>query len=234
MKRASVLLVTVAMGCGGDDRRPAEPSTVEIEATSEDATAMSTPQVPNSPASLPQTVDQCIAAVLRAQELVAAAGGAGDPAADLYVRALDELEEGDRDEAQRTLLTLVETHKSSELVPYAYLHFGELFFLRAKTEPRMWSVAGNFFRQVTKYPNEHTRSLAHIRGAEVEEARGEHGEAVAQYAKAARSLQAGSGPCRDVLLAEVERGLVRTYPEVGDPAKRCAFFAKVLPNRPCP
>lgn len=175
-----------------------------------------------------------MAAVRRAHDTMASARHNGDPAADLYARSLDAIDDGQLDQARELLLELTEKYKSSALVPYAFLQFGELFFLQAKSEPSMWSVAGNFFRQVTKYPNEHTRSFAHIRGAEVEEARGEHAEALAQYAKAARSLQAGSGPCRDVLLAEVEQGLVRTYAEVGDPAKRCAFFAKVLPNRPCP
>ena len=53
---------------------------------------------------------------------------------------------------RKTYLELVQNWKKSRFVPLTYFAFGELFADEARSDPAKWPVAGNFYREVLKYP----------------------------------------------------------------------------------
>jgi predicted Zn-dependent protease len=229
-----VLMAAGWLGCGGATPPSAEPTAstmVEVEATESADTPVPAPK--RRPVAKAPRKDGCRHSLPRGEKTLAAARGRGDEASHLYGRALTAIDEGDLDRGRQVLLELVENHKDSDLVPYAYFQFAELYFDLASRDPNQWPVALNFYREVEKYvfPG---RPYARLRAAEVSEASGEIEDALMFYTQTARELRGWSDPCHDMLLYTVERGLDRTYAQVGDPAKRCDFFRHLLPHRPCP
>ncbi|MEQ9318621.1 MAG: tetratricopeptide repeat protein, partial [Polyangiaceae bacterium] len=145
----------------------------------------------------------------------------------LYYLAYEYEQAGDLERARKVYLELTENWKKSRFVPNAYLAFGELFFQEAQGDPSKWPIAGNFYKEVLKYPPPDNKLWGYgaYKLAYVYWNQGEYGQAIDEFKKVIDfSKKYASLPNAKGLGKSARRDIIPVYALAGDPGKAYTFF----------
>ncbi len=145
----------------------------------------------------------------------------------LYYLAYEYEQAGNLDKAREVYLELTEHWKKSRFIPNAYLAFGELFFNEAQGDPSKWAYAGNFYREVLKYPAPENKlyGYAAYKLGYVEWNQGNYDKAIDQFKTV---IQFGQKypqlPNAKGLAKSARRDIIPVYALKGDPRRAYSFF----------
>ena len=145
----------------------------------------------------------------------------------LYYLAYEYEQAGQLEKARKVYLELTENWKKSRFVPNAYLAFGELFFQEAQSDPSKWPIAGNFYKEVLKYPPPDNKLWGYgaYKLAYVYWNQGEYGKAIDEFKKVIDfSKKYASLPNAKGLGKSARRDIIPVYALAGDPGKAYSFF----------
>ncbi len=134
---------------------------------------------------------------------------------------------GDLSRARKRYLELVEKHKRSRFVPVTYLRFGDLFADEGKADPSKYSLAGNFYREVLKYPAPENVVFyyAALRGGMNHQAMGKHTQALGAFKRAAEGEKSQpTAHCMTYLADQARHKIIRSYLKAGHPRRAFHFF----------
>lgn len=185
------LAASVAAGCGA-----AEAPSDGIDLSSPTATA-TTAAIPTArrarrpPPPKKQTYVECVAELRAAARVVATPDGADDS----YERAYTAERSGERDNARKLYLKLLQEQPRSAYVPPAYFAFGWMFAEDAKSDPSKWAFCEQAYKEVLKYPDSRVGLIARVelgrtfaKMGDTEQARRELREALTEATTAPREV----------------------------------------------
>jgi len=184
-----------------------------------------TPTVGESPprATPAGDFDACAATLREAREVTAT-----DEERAIYETALAAERANDMRAARVSYFELVSKFPSSDLVPLAYLAFGELFAGEAESDPSKLGLAKAAYDQVLRYPAPRNTAYAFtlLRQAAMEPDRQ---RALASFAKTLDATHDYPNlPCAALVRERALAGTTRAYIEVGRPDRASAFLRTKL------
>ncbi len=227
MRWSGYVVVPLVCGCSGSGSTPpatsssTAPSTVDVPAPVADVA--DEPPADEPPADEPTSVAPAEHASASAPPEVDGSG----PDYDLFRDAQDAMQASDRPKARKLLLSLIQRHPKSKLIPRAYLTFGEMFFEDAASDPAKWQLAQSSYEQVTKYPPPHNPvyQYAHYKLGWVHTNSGNNARALKHFSDVISfSAKYPAAPNAASLASAARRDLVPVYAKAGAPTKAYAFF----------
>jgi tetratricopeptide (TPR) repeat protein len=225
----SLSLVVVLSACGSSPTGAKETLVVPRPAA---PVAMAAPP-PEPPEVAPAAQALPLARALRAH-LVDATAGSYEQDAVLFRFGCERELAGDRAEARRAFLELIQKSPSSKLVPYAYLAFADLFFEEAASDPTKWELARQAYSKVMTFPPRENPAYAfavHRRGLVMAET-GDHAHALADQKNAiATTLTYPNLPSAAETAEAARRALVTAYAAAGRPELAFTFFHEADADR---
>ena len=145
----------------------------------------------------------------------------------LYYLAYEYEQAGDLDNARKVYYELIQKAPKSKYVPNAYLAFGELFFQEAMGDPSKWTLAGEAYKQVLKYPppENKTWGYAHYKLGYVYWNTGDYPKAIQEFKETIEFGDKYSDqPNAAQLQKAARKDLIPVYAVSGKPDKAFNFF----------
>lgn len=179
--------VAASAGCGA-----AETPSDGIDLSSPTATTAAIPTARRTrrpPPPKKQTYVECVAELRATARVVATPDGADDG----YERAYTAERSGERDNARKLYLKLLQEQPRSAYVPPAYFAFGWMFGEDARSDPSKWAFCEQAYKEVLKYPDTRVGLVARVelgrtfaQMGDVEQARRELRDALSEATTASR------------------------------------------------
>lgn len=223
MRCPTLALVFLSLSCGSPTPTgPASPRpAVEVPSAEDDHEPAGPPSgevAPRAPsADCPATLRSTAGPAASAEER------------EKYERARGAEERGERADARKLYYELIRNHPRSQLVPLAYLAFGELFALEAQADPSKNELARASYQEVAKYPPPENVAYAYAVARLGDTYRGhDDAQALASYKKAIdAATQYPELPCSEAVRRSAEARLPEVYAAVGQPDRAWSFFRAV-------
>lgn len=124
-------------------------------------------------------------------------GGTGCSDEALYYVSLEYVRSGQRDDARKSMLQLIQNYPQSAFVPHTFFGFGEMFFQEALGDPSKWVLAEQSYKETAKYTSSPIAPWALLRLAEIYVKKGDQAQAQATLQKIARDYP-GSAAAQSV------------------------------------
>lgn len=153
----------------------------------------------------------------------------------LYFAGLEVLELDKPDVARKRFFVLIKDFPQSKWIPYAYLSFGELFFIEGASDPSKFDFAQKSYEKVAQYPppQNPTYGFAEYRLGQVYTHKKDFPQALQHMLKAHEAATNFASLASSDLLGEtVRRDVVAVYAAAGTPRKAEPFFKRLVTNTP--